>query len=186
MPTRTTKICSAEGCTRRHYARGLCINHYAEQKRRARGIPTRKEFYRAARKFSPEQESAIRQAYEQGKTLRELAAQHDSNTATIADCVRRAGGTLRKTGAKRPENSPLRTFAPAKLRDVREKARLSQSELAAKIGCPKPDLIRQWEKGERTPSATYLLKILIACSIPPSALLSAPPPACRGQKENRL
>lgn len=172
--TTTQKICSEEGCEQTLYARGLCQRHYQSYQRRAAGVPTARERYNAARKFSPPEEMLLRQQYENGKTLQWLAQHHKSNTATIAACVRRAGGTLRKPGTS---SLPHKTFDPEKLRAVREKARFTQAELAAKIGCPKPDLIRQWEKGERTPSATYLLRILVACNIPPSALLSAPPPA---------
>lgn len=161
----TARICSADGCNKPICARGLCINHYTEQIRRKKGIRAQSD----VRRFSDAENLRIRQEYEGGKTLSCLAEEYHAKVETIARCVRRAGGTLRKPG--RIPSRTVTKFDPQKLRAAREKAGLTQEGLAAKIGCPKPDMIRQWEKGERTPNATYLLRILIACNVRPAALL---------------
>src|SRR5262249_4325222 len=58
------------------------------------------------------------------------------------------------------------------LRDVREKAGLSQSALAKRSGLPFRS-IQNWEQGHRTPRAQAVLSLARALNVPPDQLLLA-------------
>lgn len=47
---------------------------------------------------------------------------------------------------------------------MRERAHLSQVQLAERIGAANPDSVRRWEKGEVEPSATMFIRIVATIS----------------------
>lgn len=54
------------------------------------------------------------------------------------------------------------------IKQYRQKAELSQEELAEKLGVLRVAVTR-WELGTRTPNAEYLLKLMAVLHIPPTA-----------------
>jgi DNA-binding transcriptional regulator YiaG len=62
-------------------------------------------------------------------------------------------------------------FSGSKLCAMRKNVHMTQSELAQLIGCPKLDMVREWERGLRTPGATYLLRIMEVLHAQPHDLL---------------
>ena len=72
---------------------------------------------------------------------------------------------------------------PQRLSEVRTLAKLSQSELAGKLGVS-ASLVSHWEKGTRTPSESQLLELARAMGVALDYLLNAeirPLFKCRAQ-----
>jgi putative transcriptional regulator len=49
-----------------------------------------------------------------------------------------------------PDAAPAETVSPAAVRDLRRRARLTQTEFASRLGVP-VETIRNWEQGKRMP-----------------------------------
>jgi transcriptional regulator with XRE-family HTH domain len=62
------------------------------------------------------------------------------------------------------------TAAPQLIRDRREKLKLTQEELAARVGVP-TQTIKQWESGRRSPAADKIRPLALALKVDPLLLL---------------
>lgn len=67
-----------------------CINDRNTDKRRAKGVMPRPW------RFSPEQCAALRQQYDAGARLADLALQENASVTGVTKAIRRAGGELRR------------------------------------------------------------------------------------------
>ena len=63
----------------------------------------------------------------------------------------------------------MKSFSAAALRDLRKARGLTQLQLAQSVGVPEQH-VQRWEYGTRSPSATYLLRIMVVLDCTPTDL----------------
>lgn len=130
-------------------------------------------------RITPADVRAIRADYKRGLTIQQVAAIHGRSPVTIgkyldATTIRPRGYIPPKLRSKATSAAWARRKAAetasiqlsfSALRTSRVAAKLSQSKMAARVGICGADLVRRWEKGESTPSATHLLRWMTACGV---------------------
>jgi transcriptional regulator with XRE-family HTH domain len=70
----------------------------------------------------------------------------------------------------------------ARLRELREAARLTQKELAAQSGVPQANIAR-WEQGTRTPLVVAIPPLAEALGVPVAALFEPPSSEAEGRRK---
>lgn len=98
-----------------------------------------------------------------------------TNTRGVTVCRRCAASNQQRYYGVGAEGAACLEYDPSTLAPLRRAANLTQAQIAAALNV-KPDLVRQWEKGERTPTAPNILRYLIACK-------ASPRDACRRKEK---
>jgi putative transcriptional regulator len=83
------------------------------------------------------------------------------------------------TPAATPDTAPVETSALPAVRDLRRRARLTQTEFAARLGVP-VETIRNWEQGKRAPRGPARALLAVIAHSPETvfaALATEPEPA---------
>lgn len=107
--------------------------------------------------------------YKQGYSMSAIAQQFQCSVMTVRYHLKNNHANIRQQGRV---YSSRQVFSGTFLRLWRQRRKMSQSELAQAIFHPSgAEAIRQWETEYRTPSATYLLRILCALKIHANRLL---------------
>ena len=78
-----------------------------------------------------------------------------------------------------PDTAPVETSALPAVRDLRRRARLTQTEFAARLGVP-VETIRNWEQGKRAPRGPARALLAVIAHSPETvfaALATEPEPA---------
>ena len=78
-----------------------------------------------------------------------------------------------------PDTAPVETSALPAVRDLRRRARLTQTEFAARLGVP-VETIRNWEQGKRVPRGPARALLAVIAHSPETvfaALATEPEPA---------
>lgn len=68
----------------------------------------------------------------------------------------------------------MKSFSSAALRNLRKSRGLTQLQLGQSVGTTEQH-VQQWEYGTRSPSATYLLRIMVVLDCTPVDLLMDDP-----------
>lgn len=171
-PSRLQEMYEREGLTIEEIA-DRCQEHFASRrpchytvkrwlKESNTPLRTRAETSRSRSKYrlNQQQIEEVTLLYQSGMSSSALAKKFSTTAMTILATLRRENVEIRLPGWSRDSRNSSE-FSGERLRYWRTKRNMTQSQLAHAICCEKgAEQIRQWEKGYRTPSADYLIRIL--------------------------